>query len=237
MFRSILITGIVAGIVAGLMVSVVQMVKVKPLIAVAESYEQLASAKAAEAEKAKNTGAKAQNAGVKAQDAKEAWQPADGLERTIYSSTANVLIGVGFGLLLVAGFVFSRREVDLSKGLLWGLGGFFVFSLAPALGLPPELPGMNAAELGARQTWWLSTVLASGSGLALIVFTRRNWAKALGTAIIVVPHVIGAPHAPHGASLVPAELAAQFVVASLMTSVLFWIVLGASAGYLYRRLT
>ena len=235
MLRSILITAIVAGISAGLLVSVVQMVKVAPLIAVAEGYEQLASAKAAEGGKTTNL-AKAKNAGAKAQNADKAWQPADGLERKFYSLTANVLVGVGFGLLLVAGFVFSRREVDLSQGLLWGLGGFFVFSLAPALGLAPELPGMNAAELGARQIWWLSCVLASGGGLGLIVFTRPGWAKALGAAIIITPHVIGAPHAPYGASLVPAELAAQFVMASLMTSVLFWVVLGASAGYLYRKL-
>ncbi len=228
MFRSILITGIVAGICAGLLVSVVQMVKVIPLIAAAESYEQLAAAKAAEVGKTTSL--------VKAQNVGKAWQPADGLERKVYSFTANVLIGVGFGLLMVAGFVFSRREVDLSKGLLWGLGGFFVFNLAPALGLAPELPGMNAAELGARQMWWLSTVLASAGGLGLIAFTRPGWAKALGAAIIIAPHIFGAPHAPHGASLVPAELAAQFVMASLMTSILFWIVLGASAGYLYRKL-
>ncbi len=84
--------------------------------------------------------------------------------------------------------------------------------------------------------WWLSTVLASAGGLAIIAFTRPGWAKALGAAIIAAPHVMGAPHAPHGASLVPAELAAQFVMASLMTSALFWIVLGASAGHLYRKL-
>ncbi|MEE8517104.1 MAG: CbtA family protein [Alphaproteobacteria bacterium] len=235
MFRSVLITGIVAGICAGLLVSVVQMVKVTPLILAAESYEQLAAAKAAKGGKTISL-AKAKNAGAKAQKADEAWQPADGLERQFYSFTANILIGVGFGLLLVAGFVLSRREVDLSKGVMWGLGGFFMFNLAPALGLAPELPGMNAAELGARQMWWLATVLASGGGLGLIVFTRPSWAKALGTAIIIAPHVIGAPHPSHGASLVPAELAAQFVMASLTTSLLFWAVLGASAGYLYRKL-
>lgn len=236
MFRSILITGIVAGICAGLLVSVVQIVKVSPLIAAAESYEKLASAKAAQGGKTIQQ-AKAQNAGAKVQTADKAWQPADGAQRKFFSTTANVLIGVGFGLLLVSGFVLSRRDVDLSQGLLWGLGGFFVFNLAPALGLAPELPGMNAAALDARQLWWLGTVLASGGGLGLIVFARPSWAKALGTAIIIAPHIYGAPHVTHGASLVPAELAAQFVMASLMTSVLFWVVLGTSAGYLYRRLT
>ncbi len=233
MFRSVLISGIFAGICAGLLVSVVQMIKVTPLILAAESYEQLASAKAAEDSKTIHLAKTIQQA--KAQNADKAWQPAEGLERKLYSFSANVLVGVGFGLLLVAGFVLSRREVDLFKGVLWGLAGFFVFNLAPALGLPPELPGMNAAELDARQMWWLSCVLASAGGLGLIAFTRPGWAKVLGAAIIIAPHIFGAPLAPHGASLVPAELAAQFVMASLMTSILFWIVLGASAGFLYRR--
>lgn len=232
MFRSVLIAGIAAGICAGMLVSVVQMIKVTPLIAAAESYEQLASAKA---DKAAQGGKTIQQA--KALNTGKPWQPADGLERKIYSFSANILVGVGFGLLLVAGFVLSRRDVDLFKGVLWGLAGFFVFNLAPALGLPPELPGMNAAELGARQMWWLSTVLASAGGLGLIAFTRPGWAKVLGAAIIIAPHIFGAPHIPHGASLVPAELAAQFVMASLMTSILFWIVLGASAGFLHRKLT
>ncbi len=241
MIRAVLIAGILAGICAGLLVSAVQMVKVAPLIAAAESYEQLAAAKAAPGNKTNNktndkTSGKITSL-VKAKNTSKAWQPADGLERKVYSFATNILVGVGFGLLLVAGFVFSRREVDFSKGLLWGLGGFFVFNLAPALGLPPELPGMNAAALDARQMWWLGTVLASASGLALIAFTRASWAKALGAAIIIAPHIYGAPHTPLGASLVPAELAAQFVMASLMTSALFWIVLGASAGHLYRKLT
>lgn len=231
MFRSILIAGIVAGFCAGVLVSAVQMVKVTPLIIAAETYEQLASAKAAHPE----TNILPAKAPI-APKADKPWQPADGLERSFYSFSANILTGIGFGLLLVAGFVLSGRAVDLRLGLLWGLAGFCVFNLAPALGLPPELPGMKAAELDTRQLWWLSTVLATGGGLGLIVFTRPSWIKALGAAAIAAPHIIGAPHVPHGASLVPAELAAEFVMASLLTSVLFWIVLGASTGFLYRRL-
>ncbi|MEI2612914.1 MAG: CbtA family protein [Candidatus Promineifilaceae bacterium] len=39
------------------------------------------------------------------------------------------------------------------------------FQLAPAFGLPPELPGMAAADLGARQVWWCGTALATGVGI------------------------------------------------------------------------
>jgi len=51
--------------------------------------------------------------------------------------------------------------------------------------------------------------------------------------------LIGAPH-PALEDLsgeVPAELAAQFAVTSLVTVGLFWIVLGAAAGYFYDKFT
>src|SRR3974390_3265881 len=41
------------------------------------------------------------------------------------------------------------------EGLMWGLAGFAVFTLAPGLGLPPELPGVPAAPLLSRQLWWV----------------------------------------------------------------------------------
>ncbi len=146
---------------------------------------------------------------------------------------ANALTGVGFGFVLVAGFALARRPVDWRRGALWGLGGFAVFSLAPALGLPPELPGMAAANLAARQLWWSATVAATGIGLALIVFSPRAALKGLGAVLLVAPHAIGAPHPEHFAGTVPAELAAEFVMASLLASALFWTALGGIAGYLY----
>jgi predicted cobalt transporter CbtA len=45
----------------------------------------------------------------------------------------------------------SGHDLDARRGLLWGLGGFAALHLAPAVGLPPELPGMASADLAARQ--------------------------------------------------------------------------------------
>lgn len=39
-------------------------------------------------------------------------------------------------------------------GRLARMAGFAAFTVAPALGLPPELPGMMAADLGPRQARW-----------------------------------------------------------------------------------
>jgi cobalt transporter subunit CbtA len=119
---------------------------------------------------------------------------------------------------------------------VWGAAGFAIFTLAPAAGLPPELPGMEAAELGARQIWWGGASLAAALGLGLIAFWPGALAKVLAAALIVAPHVIGAPHPGEAAGKVPPELAAQFVTASLVTAALFWLVLGATGGWLFQKL-
>jgi len=62
----------------------------------------------------------------------------------------------------------------MNSGLLWGAAGFLIFSGSPALGLPPELPGMTAAALDARQTWWIGTVIATAIGIGLFSETKPD---------------------------------------------------------------
>ena len=64
-----------------------------------------------------------------------------------FTVAANIVTAVGFALLLVAASEFAGGIAGWRSGLLWGLAGFAVFTLAPGLGLPPELPAMPAAEL------------------------------------------------------------------------------------------
>jgi cobalt transporter subunit CbtA len=212
-----------AGLVAGLFDTAAQAVRVTPLIYEAETYEQAAVAPH------EHEDAVAPHAHEAA-----AWAPEDGAERIGYTALANVLTALGFGLLLTAAFAL-RGRADWRSGLLWGGAGFLTFTLAPALGLPPELPGSEAAALADRQLWWVLTVAATGVGLALLLLKRAVWAAALGVVLIVMPHVVGAPQpAAHG-GLAPAALVQEFVVASILTSLLFWLVLGGSAGFLYGR--
>ena len=156
--------------------------------------------------------------------------------RMVEASLFNILTGAGYGLLLSAILTLRGKVAGWREGLLWGAAGFAAFALAPALGLPPELPGMQAAALEARQIWWLLTVAATALGLAQLVFSAHLALRIAGVALIVVPHIVGAPMAesPHGA--VPPELAARFAVFSLAASALFWAVLGGCCGYLYNRL-
>lgn len=221
--RRILTTALLAGLVAGIVVSVIQQIVVQPLIVEAERYEAQAAA------------TQVRDAPAAGQQAPEAWEPEDGAERTLYTVLANLLTGIGFALLLGGGFAITGGRVDAGRGVLWGIAGFVAFALAPALGLPPEAPGVPAADLVARQGWWLGTVIATAAGLAAVVFAPRRAAKAAGVVVMTLPHLIGAPqHA--GAATIPPELATAFVIASLAATALFWLVLGGVSGALYRRI-
>lgn len=224
MIRRILITALLTGAIAGLFLSAIQLAWVNPLILEAETYEQATSHDPAD------------DHGVLAESDHEAgWAPGDGIERLAYTLLSNLLAAFAFALLLAAAFSLCG-SIDWRKGLLWGIAGFAAVHLAPALGLPPELPGAASGDLSGRQIWWFAAAAGAASGLALVVFQSRAWWKLLGVALIAAPHLVGAPGGGGHPSTVPAELTSQFVAASLVSNFLFWIVIGASAGYFYRRL-
>jgi len=227
-------TGLVAGFLTAIVYTLVQAVTVTPLILEAETYE--AAGPADHRQAANGSAALVFVHQHEADGAAAPWAPADGIERTFYTFLANLVTGVGFALVLVAAMALRGRPVDMHSGLLWGAAGFAVFVFAPALGLPPEVPGAAAADLTARQLWWSGTVLATAAGLALSVFTRHRTLQGLGVIVLLLPHLFGAPHpaaGDHGA--VPPELASHFVVWTLATAALFWAVLGTACGGLYRR--
>jgi cobalt transporter subunit CbtA len=227
--RRILAAGLIAGAIAGSVTTIVQRLQVTPLIFAAEVYEDAAQAHSHDAA----------SAGHHHEASDEGWKPADGWERTAFTWLANILTGTGYGLVLAAAIAFAGRPVDRRRGLIWGLAGYGAFSVAPALGLPPELPGMMAAELAARQTWWLAAAGGAAAGLALIVFAPdkpfKRSLQAAGLLLILLPHLYGAPHLAAESGPVPAELAARFVVASLAASALFWLVLGLVVGHFMAR--
>jgi cobalt transporter subunit CbtA len=165
----------------------------------------------------------------------EGWQPADGFERTAFTLLANIVTGVGFALLLIAASELAGGIAGWRQGVFWGLAGFAVFTLAPGLGLPPELPAMPAAELGARQLWWVATVLSAAGALALIFYGRSPLAIVAAIALLVAPHLIGAPEQVSYDTPIPEGLHHSFVVAVVLTALLFWVLLGALAGLFRER--
>ncbi|MBC8239938.1 MAG: CbtA family protein [Alphaproteobacteria bacterium] len=224
-----MISALFAGIVAGGTLTGLQTLKVYPLIFAAEEFENDSHEHALKAPSGHHTAV-----GGHSEDA-ETWMPADGLERLFYSLLSNVLIGVGLGLVLAA--IFALRHVaSWRQGVVWGLAGFVAVNLAPALGLPPELPGMPAGALVARQTWWLSTAAFTAGGIALIFLSQGLIWRLPGVLLIALPHIYGAPHPANSASDVPAILAANFATASLASNLIFWAVLGLLAAETMARL-
>jgi len=225
--RKIFWLALIAGVVAGIAATAVQWFTTIPLILEAERYEHPAQ----EAEAAASTPSE-----PGATHANDHEHEHDGvLVRTGNTLLFNVLAGIGFGLLLSA-LLTTLGAHGVGTGLALGLGGFLAVGLAPALGLPPELPGIAAAALFARQMWWIGTAVASAAGLALLVLGRRNALRLAGIALLLVPHVIGAPDpnsVPAGGP--PAELQRLFIVASLGSTALFWLILGGALGWLHAR--
>lgn len=237
MFRRIFLTALIAEVLGGFGISVVQQITTAPLIHRAEQYESRMPASADRLESPYGPAELVHEAPhTAAAGAEAAWMPADGIARALYTALADILTGVGFALILAACFALSGRPVDGRTGLLWGLAGFASVSLAPALGLPPEVPGSLSADLAARQIWWLGCAAATAAGLWMMVFRRGSlWALG-GILLIVVPHAIGAPQPAHLGGPVPPELAARFVAASLVTGAVFWCALGWLSGTVWKRL-
>lgn len=238
-FRNVVFIAAVAGLVAGVLLAAMQSFATVPLVLQAETFETAGGGHdhshdgAAAHEHATADGDAAAANGHHHDE--DAWAPADGFERFAYNVLANVVTGFGFALVLAAVSELAGGIRGWRQGLIWGFAGFAVFTLAPGLGLPPELPAMPAADLVDRQVWWTATVIATAAGLGLVAFRGSLVWSLVGVALIVAPHVVGAPQPASYDTAVPDELHHRFVVAVTVTNLLFWLVLGGLAGAVRSR--
>lgn len=226
MIARVVLAVLLCGVAAGFAMGVMQQLRLTPIILQAETFETAttaeAAAPAASHDHAEGATAHSHNA--------EAWMPADGFERTFYTFAASMLVGAGFAAMLAGVAYLAGMTISRKNGWVWGLCGFLAFSLAPSAGLPPELPGMPAADVTLRQLWWVCTVCATGVALWLLASRRENWAVAAALVLAIVPHVIGAPQPTDHASLVPAPLAAQFTGLVLAANAVMWLIIGTLLG-------
>lgn len=222
MVARILVSGLFAGFAAGLIAALLQLVFVQPLLLHAELYEtgQLTHFGAAKAAAAVSLAA-----GI---------DPLrDGL-----SVLFTTLLYTGYSLVLVAAMALAEDRgfpITVRQGLLWGIAGFLSVQFAPAVGLPPELPGSAAAETSLRQLWWFATVGATAAALATIAFGRGWTARAVAAVLILAPHVVGAPHPASFSGPVPPELAGMFAGRTLGVGLLAWALLGLFAAWFWLR--
>jgi cobalt transporter subunit CbtA len=213
--RTTLTAALLAGLLAGLAFFVAQLVTTSPLIRQAEVYERAEQVQHAGHDHGAASGV-------------EEWEPADGAERTLFTLGADVLVGMGYAFLLTGAIGLRGRPVSPYSGLVWGAADFAVFVAAPAIGLPPEPPGGHAADLLARQIWWIGTAAATAAGLWLWTMRRRPGLVVLGAALMVAPHLIGAPKPV--APFEYEDLAQSFVLASLACNAVLWVSLGLALG-------
>jgi cobalt transporter subunit CbtA len=215
----ILSGALVAGLVAGFLAALLNIWTLTPLILEAETFEGAVHVH---------------------EDGTEHVHEAEpaGLSRGFGTLATTLVAYAGFALVLGAAMAAAARHgvrIDARSGTLWGLAGFAAVHLAPAVGLPPELPGMASADLGARQAWWALCVAATATGLGALAFGRGLPWLALGAALILLPHALGAPQPASHDGALPAGLAAAFATRSLGVAALSWAVLGTLAGALAER--
>jgi len=153
-----------------------------------------------------------------------------GQHRALLMALANLAISLGYGLLL-ASAMSLRGAAGAFRGLLWGLAGYAIFILSPAITLGAGLPGEALADLTHRQWWWLFSATATAVGLALAAFAAQGRIRLAGVLLALLPLIMGAPPA-QGESLIPAQLAQDFRTMRYLTGLVFWLILGLITGYL-----
>lgn len=231
MTKSLLSGGVIAGAVAGLAIAFLQFFLIQPLIVEAERYEtgELVLMGVAQDDPSASSG----DPVLPAHDADDAEEEIGVVVRSGLTVLTLVLTWSGFGLLAGAALATHRA--------LWGpnsisvpalaLSGFAAFALSPSLGLPPELPGMQAADLSDRQIWWVMTAAATVAGLFLASGVKSWPGRFAALALIVTPHLLGAPQPPASVPVIPPDLAALYSARALSLSLIGWLAL---ASFLFR---
>lgn len=218
MLKQVFASAVFAGLAAGLIAAALQFMFVIPLLLEGELFE---------------TGARlhfAVNGSPQSPAGFDGWSREDA--RHLLTIAFDVVAYTGFALILCGAYAL-RGTVTLAEGVLWGLAGFAVIHLAPAFGMPPELPGTVGAELGPRQTWWLATVAATAAGLGLLAFGRGWLIKLAGIVVLALPQVMGAPHLDTYYGVAPPELSALFATRSLGVAAITWALLGVLTAYFW----
>jgi cobalt transporter subunit CbtA len=213
MMTRVLLAVLLCGIAAGFAMGVMQQVRLTPIISQAETFESSHD-----------------HAAAGHMHEAEAWSPEDGLQRTLFTYLMSMLTGAGYAAVLAGVALTLGASINRHNGWLWGLCGFLAVALAPAAGLPPELPGMPAGDLTLRQFWWVGTIALTSAALWLLAFHRQTWSIAAALALALLPHIIGAPQPVSSDSPVPATVAAQFAGLSLGANAIMWLIIGTLLG-------
>ncbi len=228
MLKRVLLAAILCGLAASLLMSGAQHLRVVPLIAEAESFE--GGGHSHDHGHSHDQTAAPETGHSHDHGAADNQATSPDLKRIGLTVTANAATGISFALILTAAALLLRLPITRENGLIWGFLGFTAFNLAPAIGLPPELPGMPAADLFERQMWWWQTVIATGGAFLLMAKVKNLAATVAGVALIALPHLIGAPSPVTNESALPPHLASAYAANALASSLLLWVLIGLFLG-------
>jgi cobalt transporter subunit CbtA len=228
MLKRVLLAAILCGLAASLLMSGAQHLRVVPLIAEAESFE--GGGHSHDHGHSHDQTAAPETGHSHDHGAADNQATGPDLKRIGLTVTANAATGISFALILTAAALLLRLPITRENGLIWGFLGFTAFNLAPAIGLPPELPGMPAGDLFARQIWWWQTVIATGGAFLLMAKVKNLAATVAGVALIALPHLIGAPSPVTHESALPPHLASAYAANALASSLLLWVLIGLFLG-------
>ena len=220
MLNRILTTALFAGAAAGLITTLLQLAFVQPVLLHAELYE---------------SGQLLHNPGTPVSSVQTHLEI--DLLRDGLSLLFTMLTYTGYAFILIAMMVLAETQgavINARNGLIWGVAGFITFHMAPGFGLAPEVPGVSAASVEARQIWWFATALATAAALWIIAFHRGKLLWLLAVALLLAPHLIGAPAPESYAGTVPPELSSLFAARAFGVGLAAWVLLGLFAGYFWQ---
>ncbi len=217
MLSKLLTSALFAGAVSGLIAGLLQIIFVQPVLLHAELYE----------------GGQLVHFGAQAVSAHPDLPGFDPM-RDLLSIVFTMMTYCGYAFILVALMSLAQErgaEVTPRHGIVWGIAGFVAAHFAPGLTLAPEVPGVAAADVGARQIWWFATVISAGVALWLLAFGRGWMLWGVAVILLAAPHLIGAPEPDSFTGPVPPEIAALFAARAFGVGMAAWVILGCFAAY------
>lgn len=216
-----LISALMAGACAGLIAGILQLIFVQPVLLHAELYE----------------GGDLVHFGAEAVSAHPDLPGFDAV-RDGLSIIFTMLIYTGYALMMIAAMGLAEErgaQITARTGVIWGIAGFVAFHMAPGFTLAPEVPGVAAADVGARQVWWFATVGAAAVAMWLLAFGQNWMLWGVAVMLLAAPHVIGAPEPDVFTGPVPTEIGALFAARALGIGLAAWALLGMFAGFFWQR--
>ena len=248
LFRRLIWCALGMALLLGSMQTALQRWQALPIILAAEAFEEQKAAPAPAAAAQAHDHAAASDHHHDGHSDAATWAPADGAERTFWTWVANVLHAFSMALFVFAVMGLWVWKHGAATGA-WRLAGtvaaagWLSLHLWPSLGLPAEVPGMEAGALGARQAWWALAASCAALACATLAFSRLRWRWAAAAALLAVPFVVGAPQlggdplagfsgAAHARMQ---QLARDFAWATTWVSLSFWITMAVAAALVFER--